>query len=453
MQGTVLQKIIDDKRLWIATRKQSEPLTRFQSQVVATQRNFVAALNAAKPAFILECKKASPSKGLIRDDFDPRAIAEIYRDYASAISVLTDEKYFQGDFAYVTIVSQAVHQPVLCKDFIIDPYQIWLARYYQADAILLMLSVLDDQQYQSLAALAKQLNMGILTEVSNQQELTRALALQAQVIGINNRDLRDLSVDLDKTRQLAPQIPSGTLIISESGITRYAHIKQLSTVADGFLVGSSLMAETALGPAVKRLLSGENKVCGLTRPEDALAAYQAGALYGGLIFVKSSPRSITPAQARQVMSGAPLQFVGVFCDADVNQIALIVEQLGLDAVQLHGEEDPAYVRRLRDLLPASCQIWKAFRIVDSLPDRGWRGVDRYLFDNGAGGTGQTFDWQLLAGQDLHDVIIAGGITPQNAAEAANLGCAGLDINSGVESSPGNKDARKIVAAFAAIQAN
>lgn len=452
MQGTVLQKIVDDKKIWVAARKQSQPLASFQSQVVPSQRPFAQALRQHNPAFILECKKASPSKGLIREVFDPKAIATVYRDYASAISVLTDEKYFQGDFEFLPIVSQTVHQPVLCKDFIIDPYQIWLARYYQGDAILLMLSVLNDEEYRSLAAVAKQLNMGILTEVSNQDELQRAIDLQAEVVGINNRDLRDLSVDITKTQQLAPQLPAGTLVISESGIQNYAQIKQLSHYAQGFLVGSSLMSEEQLRPAVKRLLFGENKVCGLTRAEDAALAHRAGAVYGGLIFVEGSPRYISDAQARQVMSGAPLYYVGVFRDEEVGTVASKAESLGLSVVQLHGNEDPAFVRQLRDLLPATCQIWKAFTIEQNLPDRGWDGVDRYLFDQGSGGSGQPFDWSLLQNRPLHDVILAGGINPENIEQAITLGCAGVDINSGVESAPGIKDAHKVSALFSKINA-
>lgn len=450
MQGTVLQKIVDDKKIWIAARKAAQPLSDFQAEVTPSDRSFTQALRKHNPAFILECKKASPSKGLIRDVFDPAAIATVYRDYASAISVLTDEKYFQGDFAFLPIVRQAVHQPVLCKDFMVDPYQVWLARYYQADAILLMLSVLDDDQYRLLAEVAKTLQMGILTEVSNQQELARAIALKAEVVGINNRDLRDLSVDTDKTRQLASQLPAGTLVISESGIQHYSQINDLNQYAQGFLVGSSLMAEDDLRFAVKRLLSGENKVCGLTRGQDAQDAYQAGALYGGLIFVESSPRCVNEEQAKRIIESAPLRYVGVFRDVEVGDIVLKVEALGLSAVQLHGSEDPSYVRRLRDLLPASCQIWKAFKIEGHLPDRGWIGVDRYVFDNGHGGSGQSFDWQLLADQPLDDIILAGGLNADNIASALALGCAGVDLNSGVETSPGIKDKQKLITVFNAI---
>lgn len=201
MKATVLQKIVDDKVDYLVERKAKQPLDSFIGAVQPSQRSFYNALSAKRPVFILECKKASPSKGLIRKDFDPELIAKTYAPYASAISVLTDEKYFQGNMAYLTIVSNAVKQPVLCKDFIIDPYQIYLARHYQADAILLMLSVLNDEQYVALADVAHQLNMGVLTEVSNEEELERAIKLKSKVVGINNRDLRDLSIDLNRTRE------------------------------------------------------------------------------------------------------------------------------------------------------------------------------------------------------------------------------------------------------------
>ncbi len=191
MQETVLNKIVRDKAQWVAARKQQQPLASFQNEIVPSERSFYHALQGARTAFILECKKASPSKGLIRENFDPVEIASVYKDFASAISVLTDEQYFQGSFDFLPLVSKTVSQPVLCKDFMIDPYQIYLARHYQADAILLMLSVLDDEQYRQLAAVAHSLNMGVLTEVISEEELQRAVQLEAKVIGINNRDLRD----------------------------------------------------------------------------------------------------------------------------------------------------------------------------------------------------------------------------------------------------------------------
>ncbi|WP_297198399.1 bifunctional indole-3-glycerol-phosphate synthase TrpC/phosphoribosylanthranilate isomerase TrpF [uncultured Pluralibacter sp.] len=449
---TVLAKIVADKRVWVEARKAQQPLASFQNEVEPSQRHFYDALRGARTAFILECKKASPSKGVIRDDFDPARIAGVYKHYASAISVLTDEKYFQGSFDFLPIVSGIATQPILCKDFIVDPYQIYLARRYQADACLLMLSVLNDDEYRQLAAVAHSLSMGVLTEVSNEAELERAIALEAKVVGINNRDLRDLSIDLDRTRQLAPRLGAGVTVISESGINTYGQVRELSHFANGFLIGSALMEHDDLGAAVRRVLLGENKVCGLTRPRDALAAYEAGAVYGGLIFVPESPRCVDEAQARKVMSAAPLDYVGVFRNAPAADVAATAKALGLAAVQLHGSEDQHYIDGLRAALPASVQIWKALSVQQSLPARDLNHVDKYLLDNAQGGSGERFDWSLLEGQKLDNVLLAGGLGPDNCVTAAKSGCAGLDFNSGVESQPGIKDAGKLASVFQTLRA-
>ena len=449
---TVLAQIVADKRIWVEARKAQQPLASFQNEVQPSKRHFYDALQGARTAFILECKKASPSKGVIREDFDPARIAGIYKHYASAISVLTDEKYFQGSFDFLPIVSQIAPQPILCKDFIVDPYQIYLARYYQADACLLMLSVLNDEEYRQLSAVAHSLKMGVLTEVSNEEELERAIALEAKVVGINNRDLRDLSIDLNRTRQLAPRLGAGVTVISESGINTYGQVRDLSHFANGFLIGSAMMSHDDLNAAVRRVLLGENKVCGLTRAQDAQAAFEAGAVHGGLIFVSSSPRYVNEAQAREVINSAPLSYVGVFRDADVAEVAAKVESLNLAAVQLHGSEDQTYIDSLRARLPDAVQIWKALSVKDSLPARALNHVDKYVFDNGQGGSGERFDWSLLNGQDLSNVLLAGGLSPDNCVEAAKSGCAGLDFNSGVESAPGIKDAAKLASVFQTLRA-
>lgn len=452
MQETVLTKIVADKALWVAARKQQQPLDSFQHQLTSTDRDFYQALRGPHSVFILECKKASPSKGVIREDFDPAQIARVYKDYAAAVSVLTDEKYFQGSFDYLPMVRGVVTQPVLCKDFIIDPYQIYLARFYQADACLLMLSVLDDEQYRRLAAVAHSLNMGVLTEVSNEEELERAIALEAKVVGINNRNLRDLSITLDRTRQLAPRLPRDVTVISESGISRYADVRELSQYANGFLIGSALMGEANLHQAVRRVLLGENKVCGLTRPEDAQAAFNAGAIYGGLIFVPTSPRVVNEQQAANVIAAAPLSYVGVFRNQPTDEVVAKVNTLGLTAIQLHGSEDQAYITALRQELPASVKIWKALSVTDTLPERHLQHVDRYVLDHGQGGSGQSFDWSLLADQSLDNVLLAGGLNESNCLSASQTGCAGLDFNSGVENAPGIKDANKLAAVFQTLRA-
>lgn len=448
---TVLAKIVADKALWLAARKQRQPLAEFQPQIVKSERDFYQALRGTTTAFILECKKASPSKGLIRADFDPASIAGIYRHYASVISVLTDEKYFQGDYDFLRQVSLAAPQPVLCKDFIIDPYQIYLARYYQANACLLMLSVLNDAQYRELSALAHSLNMGVLTEVSNQHELERAIRLQARVVGINNRDLRDLSIDLNRTRQFAPQFPPDVTLISESGIHHHQQVRELSQIVHGFLIGSALMEQQDLHAAVRRVISGDNKVCGLTRAQDARAAYHAGAIYGGLIFASDSPRCITVPRGKALMSGAPLHYVAVFRNNPLHQILQIAASLPLHAIQLHGDTDQHQINTLRKNLASPIQIWQALAVGDSLPERNLQHIDRYLLDNQQGGSGHCFNWTLLSGQALDNTLLAGGITADNCARAAKTGCAGLDFNSGVESAPGIKDASKLAAAFRALR--
>jgi len=212
------------------------------------------------------------------------------------------------------------------------------------------------------------------------------------------------------------------------------------------------MEEADLTGAVRRVTLGSNKVCGLTRDEDARAAYEAGAIFGGLIFAEGSPRQIDTATAHTVIAAAPLRYVGVFRNNSFSDIVTYATELSLSAVQLHGNETPEFVTELRAVLPSEIQIWKALRIEGTLPARDWPHVDRYVFDNGDGGTGQRFDWSLLQGQTLNDVLLAGGLSADNCVEAAQLGCAGLDFNSGVESAPGIKDARKIAAVFQTLRA-
>jgi indole-3-glycerol phosphate synthase/phosphoribosylanthranilate isomerase len=452
----VLAKIVRDKYQWVEERKTSQPLAEFKGDLTPSDRSFYQALGSGKTAFITECKKASPSKGLIRQDFDLDYIASVYNQHASAISVLTDEKYFQGNFDFLPQVRRQVAQPVLCKDFMVDPYQVYLARHYSADAILLMLSVLSDQEYSELAEVAHSLNMGVLTEISNKEELHRAVKLDAKVIGINNRNLRDLSTDLNRTKELAPTIrelaPNAT-VISESGIYTHQQVRDLTEFADGFLIGSSLMAEENLELAVRKVTLGENKVCGLTHPDDAAKAYQSGAIFGGLIFVEKSKRFVDLETARLTMSGAPLQYVGVFQNHAIDFIIERVTQLGLKAVQLHGDENQTFVDELQAQLPSGVEIWKAYGVTQALPELLERHIDRHLLDtkvgSQTGGTGLVFDWSLIS--EPSKVMLAGGINPFNAQKAAQQGCLGLDLNSGVESSPGKKDSDKLQQAFAAIR--
>jgi indole-3-glycerol phosphate synthase/phosphoribosylanthranilate isomerase len=442
--ANVLEKIIVDKRAELQQRKIDRPLDSFINDVVPTTRDFYAELAKPGTNYILECKKASPSKGLIRENFDLAEIAGVYKHYAACISVLTDEKYFQGSYAYLREIRQLVEQPLICKDFFVDPYQVYLARLCGGDAILLMLSVLNDEEYSTLAKLAQSLNMAVLTEVSNEQEVHRALNLDAAIIGINNRNLRDLSTDLATTEQLRKLIPNDKVVISESGIYTHSDVKRLKPLCNGFLVGSSLMAEPQLDLACRKLVLGENKVCGLTRADDAIAAYNAGAVFGGLIFYKKSPRFVDIKRAEQIINSCPLGFVGVFVNETIETIVNTAQALNLVAVQLHGDENDAYIAELKSLLPSVVSIWKAIGVQDKV-NFSCVGADRYLFDtkvaNQSGGTGQTFDWQLLT--DQQDFMLAGGLNSQNVKAALNTSAIGLDFNSGVEIRPGEKCSQQI----------
>lgn len=451
--ANVLDKIIADKKRELIERKAARPLESFKHLAKPTKRSFYQALAAPGTQFILECKKASPSKGLIRQPFDLTEITQAYKQFATCISVLTDEKYFQGSFDYLEFVRSQVEQPLICKDFFIDEYQVYMARIYGGDAILLMLSVLGDQQYKTLHAVADSLNMSVLTEVSNEEEVHRALALDAQIIGINNRDLRDLSTDLATTEQLRKLIPNDKVVISESGIYTHQDVKRLAPLCNGFLIGSSLMAEANLEKACKRVIFGENKVCGLTRAQDAIAAYNNGAIFGGLIFHPKSPRYIDLDCAKAIIQSAPLDYVGVFVDTTIEHVVNYANVLKLTAVQLHGNENEKYIALLRKQLPVSCKIWKAQAVKDFLPEP-VIGADRHLYDthsdSQAGGTGKTFDWSVLHNASAA-FMLAGGLTPNNIKDALFQGAIGLDLNSGVEESPAKKCANKLHLAFTSIK--
>lgn len=258
-----LARICADKRDHIAACKRDTPLADLEAMAArqSPPRGFANRLRAAvahgRYGLIAEIKKASPSKGLIRADFDPATLACAYRDGgADCLSVLTDMPYFQGRDAYLSAARDAVDLPVLRKDFILDPYQVTEARALGADCILLIMAALDDPQAAELAAAAAELGMDVLTEIHDPDELDRALGLHTAMIGINNRNLKTLEVDLATTERLAPKIPRDRLAVCESGI---AHPADLARMAKAgifcFLVGESLMRQTDVTTATRALLA------------------------------------------------------------------------------------------------------------------------------------------------------------------------------------------------------
>jgi indole-3-glycerol phosphate synthase/phosphoribosylanthranilate isomerase len=238
------------------------------------------------------------------------------------------------------------------------------------------------------------------------------------------------------------------LVIAESGIANHADVERLAPIADAFLVGSSLMASADVAGAARALVHGPVKLCGLTRIQDVELAALAGATHAGFIFVSGTPRAVTAATASElaaVARAAGLRTVGVFRDLPPTQVAATAAAVGLDIVQLHGDED---VGAMRACLPANIELWEA--TADGAPARG--GADRILFDRGAGGTGESFDWRTIAGRDdLAGAFLAGGIGPQNARAASQVGAYGLDVGSAVEARPGEKDPIKVKALFAALR--
>lgn len=452
--SNVLAQIVDYKHTEVAQRKKQLPLNQFKAQLKKSQRSLFQALSSQHSDFIFECKKASPSKGLIRENFNLEEILQQYKDYASAISVLTDKRYFQGDFSYLTQASQQVTQPILCKDFFVDEYQVYEARYYGADAILLMLSVLTDDKYQQLAEVAQSLNLDVLTEVHDEDEIDRAIALDAKIIGINNRNLKDLSIDIATTEKLVKRLANSQLndrlLISESGINNHQEVKRLAPLVNGFLIGSSIMAQPDIRSQCKALIYGQIKICGITRVEDAITVDQNGGTYAGFIFQEKSKRYLDLSKAKKICQSVPLKYVGVFVDAPIKVVVQHAEQLNLFAIQLHGHESNDYIAELRLALPKT-KIWKAIHVDNTIEfDRNPQ-IDCYLLDTfsaqQSGGTGISFDWDLLQNIRRDDLILAGGITPENIQLAISQNTYAVDLSSGVELSPGVKDANKIHSIF------
>ena len=257
--GTVLDSIVQARRERIDELRarfghlRAEDLERSQRSFAAALRTRSGQDRSPQPALIMECKAASPSRGTIRSDYDPASLAAQYAPYAAAVSVLTEPDRFNGSFDDLAAVREVVDVPVLCKDFIVDEVQVLAARSLGADAVLLMLSVVADDVYRELAELAHSLGMEVLTEVSTPQEMHRASALGAEVIGINNRDLRTLETDLARTEEMAPLAPAGVVLVGESGVGAAEDVRRLSGLVDALLVGSSLSGAPDPAEAAREL--------------------------------------------------------------------------------------------------------------------------------------------------------------------------------------------------------
>ena len=392
-----LGEIIAHKRVEVAERLAGVDL----SAARPTTRSLVAAMGQPGARFIFEYKRRSPSEGMLSDALEPAAVARAYTGVADGMSVLTDSRFFGGSLADLAAARVAFDGPILAKDFIVDPRQVAEARIAGADAVLVILSVLDDASAEAVLAEAERLSMDVLVEVHDAPEMRRAGALGAKLIGINNRDLKTFRTDLGVTERLAG-MAGDALVISESGIATRADIDRLAPYVDGFLIGSTPMRSGDPHGEARALAFGRVKLCGLRTAADLDAA--APAAFAGLVFVPGTPRNLTLDAALEAIDGArnapPL--VAVFS----NQVSDIISELPLKAIQLH---DTPYDARSA----TGMEIWLAETQGDPI-----RSADRLVFDNGPGGTGQTFDWSTIRHrEELPRALLAGGIGPHNAKAA------------------------------------
>ena len=474
--GTILDEIVAHKRGEIERRRRALPLEAVQAaaQQAPPARDLAAALRRPGVSLVAEIKRTSPSKGPLRPDLDPVALARAYEAHgAAAISVLTDGRFFGGSLADLAAVRESIDLPILCKDFLLDPYQVYEARVAGADAVLLIVAALDDGALRDLYRLAGDLGMAALVEVHDAGELVRALALRPAIVGVNNRDLRTFEVDLETTARLRPLVPQGTLLVAESGVRDRADVERVSAIgADAALVGEALVRAADPGARVRELLGGERagdlirvKICGLTELEDAVCAAEAGADLLGFVFYQKSPRFVEPecvaaisgAIRRQFGAGVP-RLVGVFVDEPPARVGEILEISGLDLAQLHGHETPEEVRALaprafkairpggngRQGVEAGAEAYYAAAAVrDPAPQLL---VDAYHPQH-LGGSGTVADLEAarrLARQCR--LLLAGGLTPETVAAAVErVQPWGVDVSSGVELSPGRKDHGRVCA--------
>jgi indole-3-glycerol phosphate synthase/phosphoribosylanthranilate isomerase len=492
--GTILDRIVAATRHDLAERRARISLEELHARATSAPapRPFAAALrpDADGPArLIAEVKRASPSKGLLAEAFDPEARARAYESgAAAAVSVLTEPHFFRGSLDHLRDVRATVGIPVLRKDFLVDPYQVYEARAAGADAVLLICALLDDEQLEQMLALTRELGMEALVEAHSEEEVRRAVVAGAGVVGVNSRDLRTFAVDPAVVRRLRPLVPADRVFVAESGIADWqgaAHARAWG--ADAILVGEALMRAadqrvkahelaTAPGGAIAAFFAGMGrpfiKICGLTAPEQAAHVARLGADAFGLVFAPSR-RRVTPDQACEILGALTPRppspqgkgeenlprAIGVFVNEPASDIARIAEHVGLDAVQLSGDETPEACTEVA--AATNLPVVKALRLrtaddLDLLDAYVRAGVipllDTPSRDGSYGGTGQTGDWELARQiAACWPVILSGGLTPENVAEAlAAVGPRGVDVSSGVETG-GTKDLAKVGAFITAAR--
>lgn len=434
--ASVLQKITANKKIEVEQRKQKYPI----KNVCPSVRNFTAAIEGKNLSLIAEVKKASPSEGVIcKNRFNPVQIAKGYeRDGASAISVLCDKKFFHGDVKYLKkIAENTLKIPILCKDFIIDEYQIYEARKNGADAVLLIASILTEEQLKRFLGIVKNLKMSAICEVHNLSELKKVLNTPAKIIGINNRDLHTFKTDTSTTLGLVKHIPKNRLIVSESGFHARQDVSKVRGKVDAILVGIALMK----GKKINEFIDKKLKICGIKTIKQAKFCEQAGVDFIGLNFVSTSKRFISQEKAVSICKAAKnIAKVGIFHNHPIAEVNKIAKGLNLDYIQLSGDEPLSFVKRCCKPVIKAISVSKSNDLQKALEFAPH--VAYILLDGSMPGSGKTIKVSLKNAN--YPFLLAGGVSPKNVKSLiAKANPIGIDVASGVEKN-GKIDLQKII---------
>jgi len=472
----ILDTIVEATKIRVAQEKQVESPEAVKAAALALPSDtgfpFEAALRQQDFNFICEVKKASPSKGIIAEHFPYLDIAKEYEVAgAAAVSFLTEPDFFKGDKKYLQEIASTVKIPVLRKDFIIDEYQIYQAKVWGASAILLICACLDVPTLTKFRELADSLGLSSLVEAHDEQEVQMAIDCGARIIGVNNRNLKDFTVDVQNSVRLRNLVQDDVIFVSESGLETPEDIQVLRDNN----IGVALMGETFMRSPnkVEKLayLYGPTyytpkvKMCGISKVETIPAIVDAKPDYMGLVFAPSK-RQVTVDQAKILVEelhrgyakkygsdtehdkNGTIKTVGVFVNETVENLVTIANEANLDAVQLHGDEDEAFIQSLKER--TNVEVWKAVQIRSAADVEKWidSSADMLLFDayhkDERGGTGEVFDWSSLDAFE-RPFMLAGGIDSTNVARAIRtVRPYGIDISSGIETN-GVKDDEKITA--------
>ncbi|GLI55951.1 tryptophan biosynthesis protein TrpCF [Propionigenium maris DSM 9537] len=444
----ILKRIIEDKRKSLEELQLNIDDLKRRCETALPPKDFYSVLRREGISIIGEIKRASPSKGVIREDFPHVELAREYEGAVEAVSILTEEEHFKGSMKYLKDIAQEIDTPLLCKDFIFTREQIYLARANGASSILLIVRILEEELLKELLTCARSLGMEPLVETHTEGEVKKALEAGAMIVGINNRDLSNFTVDIRRSIELRRNIPEEVVVVAESGIKSRSHVALLEEAGiDAILVGETLMRSRDLVGTARELrgVTTKVKICGIKTPQEVEILNRCKPHYTGLVFAPSK-RQVDRETSKELRERLhpSIKTVGVFVDEEYEEILNTARYCKLDVVQLHGREDTDLCRRLREV--REFKVWKALpgeTISDYIIENYSQVADYLLFDSITPGGGKTFHWERI--KDVHgNIILAGGLAPYNVGEAVKkVRPSIVDVSSGVEGSEG-KDYSKIL---------